>query len=227
MGYSRREFKQLRDQFEVALIDDNGEPLSCQLHDHHGATGRLSLVSESGDEISSHVAEACNIADVINSIDRLLSLPRSDIACSELSETLLLRLDVLREYISAAFRMASHNNYAETNADMLIRRWAGFLKHPSEFVFAHRCLSDWDIDFVDVPIVIDTVFLSRWDGLNIREKDKRKSELANTIVTVALPPIADIEPFFEASASHLNSLLKNIIHNSRISSHTQQRLRGN
>nr|WP_321524906.1 hypothetical protein [uncultured Cohaesibacter sp.] len=209
MGYSKSDFKHLQKQFRIMLIDDNGEPLSCQLHEHHGATGRITILSDTGHELTSHVAEACNIANVISSIDRLLSLPRSEIACEELSETVLLRLDVLREYISSAFKIASHNHYDETAADLLIRRWAGFLKHPSEFVFAHRCLSDWDIDFDKPPIIINTDFLAQWDGLKIREKDRKKSELANAIVTVDLPPIGDIEPFFSASAMHLKRLLKN------------------
>lgn len=209
MGYSKSDFKRLREQFRMALMDDNGEPLSCRLHEHQSATGRITLVSDNGDELFSHVAEACNIADVISSIDRLLSLPRSEIACGELSETVLLRLDVLREYVSSAFKISSENQYTETAADLLIRRWAGFLKHPSEFVFAHRCLSDLDVSFVEPPIIINTDFLAQWDGLRIREKDKKKSELANAIVTVDLPSIGDIEPFFSASAKHLKRLLEN------------------
>ena len=191
----------------MALIDDNGEPLSCQLHEHGGATGRIALLSDSGDEITSHVAEACNIADVIFSIDRLLSLPRSEIACEELSETMLLRLDVLREYISSAFKNSLHNHYHENDADLLVRRWAGFLKHPSEYVFAHRCLSTWGVDFDEPPICINSNFLAQWDGLNPRQKDKKKSELANKIVSIELPPIDDIGSFFTECANHLRCLL--------------------
>ncbi len=209
MGYSKSDFEKLRKEFKISLIGEDGDPLSCQLHEHQGATGRLALISHNGDEIASHVAEACNIADVISSIDRLFSLPRSDIACLELSETILLRLDVLREYISSAFKLSAHNNYVVTDADLLIRRWAGFLKHPSEFVFAHRCLADWELDFDEPPIIINTDFLKKWDGLNIRQKDKQKSELANAIVTVELPPINDIQLFFTASAKHIKCLLKN------------------
>lgn len=207
MGYSRQEFTMLREQFRVTLMSDDGDPLSCQLHEHKGATGRIALVSDSGDEITSHVAEACNIAEVICSVDRLFSLPRSEIACEELSETVLLRLDVLREYISSAFKNSPHNHYHETDADLLIRPWAGFLKHPSEYVFAHRCLSSWDIDFDEAPISINTDFLAQWDGLKTREKDKKKSELANEIVSVELPPVSDIESFFKACESHLKCLL--------------------
>lgn len=209
MGYSKSDFANLRKELKSSLIGEDGDPLSCQLHEHQGATGRLSLISHNGDEIASHVAEACNIADVISSIDRLFSLPRSEMACWELSETVLLRLDVLREYISSAFKLSAHNHYAETDADLLIRRWAGFLKHPSEFVFAHRCLADWGIDFDEQPIIINTDFLKQWDRLKIHEKDKKKSQLANAIVTVELPPISDIQLFFTASAMHLKCLLKN------------------
>lgn len=207
MGYSKCEFKQLRELFQVALIDDNGEPLSCQLHEHPEATGRISFVSDTGTEIVSHVAEACNIADIISSIDRLLSMPRSEIACEELSETMLLRLDVLREYISSAFKNSQRNQYQESDADLLIRRWAGFLKHPSEYVFAHRCLSSWGVNFDKPPICINTNFLAQWDELKPKQKDRKKSELANEVVSVELPSANDIEPFFTACADHLKCLL--------------------
>lgn len=207
MGYSKNDYKRLKESFRAALIDESGQPLSCQLHEHRGATGRISLFSASGDEIASHVAEACNIADVISSIDRLLKIPRSEIACEELSETLLLRFDVLREYIYAAFKLSPQNEYKESNSDLIIRRWAGFLKHPSEYVFAHRCLSSWNIDFEEPPICIDTNFLAQWDGLKPKEKDRKKAALANKVVLVEIPPISDIEPFFLSCADHLKSLL--------------------
>lgn len=208
MGYSKSDFHELETALTSALINENDEPLSCQLHDHLGATGRLLFISESGKEIGSHVAEACNIADIISSIERLFKLPRSNIACEELSEILLLRLDVLREYISSSFKSTFPDRYTESEHDKIIRRWAGFLKHPCDYVFAHRCLSDLNIEFDEPPIIIDTQFLVGWDKLNGPEKDKEKSKLAHKVVSVDLPSVNEIKPFFNSSADHIKVLLK-------------------
>jgi len=144
---------------------------------------------------------------VIKSIERILSLPRSNVACEEMSEVLLLRLDVLREYLVAAIKRQEGATYMETEADRVIRRWAGFLKHPSDFVFAHSCLSSWEIFFDPAPVDIDCAFLANWDGLKPYERDQKKSDLAHSIVRVQLPQVSKIEAFFESAMNHLQNLV--------------------
>lgn len=206
MTYTKADFRILKDKLNQSLVAQNGEPLSCELYGVSFAHGALSIESEQGDVHEIHVAEACNIAAVISSIGRILSLPRSDIACEEMSEVLLLRLDVLREYIRATIETAL-KSYAETDDDKMVRRWAGFLKHPYEYVFAHRCLSSSGAIFDPPAIEIDCAFLTAWDKITPKERDKRKADLANQIVSVKLPSVAKIAAFFDSSANHINKLI--------------------
>lgn len=188
-------------------MDENDEPLSCVLYEAPSLHGALIVQFEDGAEDEYHVAEACNIATVINSVSRILSLPRSEIACEEMTEVLLLRLDVLREYIRATFEISHAGHYSETDSDKMIRRWAGFLKHPSDYVFAHRCLSSEGATFEPPVIDIDCDFLSRWDNLKLKERDRMKADLRSQIVTVRLPAVPKLEEFFISCAAHLNKLI--------------------
>ncbi|TBD43456.1 MULTISPECIES: hypothetical protein [Rhizobium] len=207
MAYEKADFQRLKARLSETLTDDTGDPLSCLLHEAPHSHGLLNLSFGDGERGFSHVAEACNIANVITSIERILSLPRSNIACEEMAEVLLLRLDVLREYIYTANKRSQSVQYAETEADRVIRRWAGFLKHPSDYVFAHSCFSDLEISFDPPAIDIDCAFLASWDSLKIGERDQRKAELAHQLVIVRLPEIGKIEAFFKSSADHLKLLI--------------------
>lgn len=166
--------------------------------------GALSLVNDTGEQINFHIAQACNIAQIISSIDRLLSLPRSNIACNEVAEVLLLTIDVLRENIKSA---SASDRYEETAADTNIKSWAGFIKHPRDYVFAHRCLFD-TCQNIDPPLVtINSEFLNAWNGLDTKKKDARKSELAGRVVKVELPCVDELAKFFESCAKHLNTMI--------------------
>lgn len=189
-------------------MDENNEPLSCVLYESPSVHGALIVQFDDGVEDHYHVAEACNIAAVINSVRRILSLPRSEIACEEMSEVLILRLDVLREYIRATVETSHKGSYSESEADKMIRRWAGFLKHPSDYVFAHRCLSSDGVTYEPPAIEIDCAFLTRWDSLKPRERDMMKADLKNQIVTVGLPAVDQIEAFLTSSAQHINELIE-------------------
>jgi len=207
MAYNKSDFRTLHSALRNTLIANDGQPLSCLLHDMDHPHGLITLQLPDGAFEPLHVAEACNIANVIKSVERILTLPRSNIACQEMTEVLLLRLDVLREYLLAAIRRYDGLSYLETEADRAVRRWAGFLKHPSDFVFAHSCLSAWEISFDPSPINIDCAFLASWDGLKAHERDNKKSDLAHGIVRVQLPDVRKIEAFFQSSAKHLQDLL--------------------
>ncbi|TBG84492.1 hypothetical protein ELG69_10420 [Rhizobium leguminosarum] len=207
MAYGKADFRRLKVILCETLTDDNGDPLSCLLHESPHSHGLLNLSFCGGEHEFHHVAEACNIANVITSIERILSLPRSNIACQEMAEVLLLRLDVLREYICTAIKRSETSHYSETEADRAIRRWAGFLKHPSDYVFAHGCFSDLEMSFDPPAIEIDCAFLTSWDSLKIGERDQRKSDLAHRLVIVRLPGIDKIEAFFKSSADHLKDLI--------------------
>lgn len=207
MTYNLADFRLLLAAFNDNLTNEEGEALSCQLHETEFANGNIRF--EIGDTTidDHHAAEACNVAGVISSVSRILSLPRSTIACEEMSEVLLLRLDVLREYIAALFTGRLTSEYRETRADKTIRRWAGFLKHPKEYVFAHRCLASWDLAFDPPLIKIDTAFLSQWDDLNSKQRDSRKTELAHHPVSVELPETTEITAFFTSCREHLTRLM--------------------
>lgn len=202
--YGLKEFSELRKRLNGSLMDQSGAPLSCCLYECKSARGSLSVINEAGDELACHVAEACNIASLINSLERILSLPRSNIACSEISEIFLLTLDVLREYIRAATVACP---YHETQADKTIRAWAGFIKHPKDYVFAHICLSEFHEDSDPHSATITSQFLRNWDGLNNRQKDEKKAALADCIVVVELPSIDEISEFFDSCAKHLQALI--------------------
>ncbi|MEI3807600.1 hypothetical protein V6R85_24060 [Agrobacterium sp. CCNWLW32] len=214
MVYNKADFRILKDKFSQSLVTQYGEPLSCELYGASFSHGALAIETQHGDAHEIHVAEACNIAAVISSIGRILSLPRSDIACEEMSEVLLLRLDVLREYIRSAVETSHEGAYTESNADMTIKRWAGFLKHPSDYVFAHRCLSSPEVTYEPPTIEIDCAFLTAWDKLKRGERDQKKSDLAHRVVSVKLPDVGKIEAFFSSCADHINKL---------IAANTQQR----
>lgn len=207
MAYDKADFQRLKVTLSEILTDDTGEPLSCLLHETPHSHGLLNLKFGDGEDEFLHVAEACNIASIITSIKRILSLPRSNVACEEMAEVLLLRLDVLREFICTAIKRSESVQYAETEADRVIRRWAGFLKHPSDYVFAHSCFSDLEIPFDPPAIEIDCSFLANWDRLSISERDQRKSELAHRLVIVRLPETRKIESFFKSSGDHLKQLI--------------------
>lgn len=204
MGYSRTEFRELKAAFDAALLGTDGEPKSCRLYDDD-----LEEIEISDDLASMlrqfHIPEACNIAGVISSIQRLLGLPRSDVACSELSEVLIISLDMLRENIRDA---VGDRGYLESDADRSIRRWAGFLKHPRNYVFAHRCFDDDDELEALKPIKIDTEFLAAWDQLRTREKDRKKAELARNFVVATLPAVPELTNFFASCATHLDLLIR-------------------
>lgn len=210
MTYDRADFQRLKTKLRETLRSPtSGEPLSCQLHDAPFSHGMLGFEFEDGEVGLSHVAEACNIASVIMSIERILGVPRSNIACKELSEVLLLRLDVLREYVCTAAKRSPKGRYSESEADQVIRRWAGFLKHPSDYVFAHSCFSSWELPPESPLIEIDCAFLATWDSLrlNQNQRDQKKRDLAHQLVSVKLPDVTKIEAFFESSANHLISLI--------------------
>ncbi len=206
VAYTKTDFVKLRSSLREKLIGEDNEPLSCQLYDAPSSKGSLSLEFEDGSSELFHVAEACNIAKVIASVDRILSLPRSNIACEELSEVLLLRLDVLREYVETTFKNTHGGQYKQTEADKVIRRWAGFLKHPCDYVFAHRC-SPWELEFDEPTIEINCDFLASWDTFNSKVRDEKKSELANQAVSVTLPETLKLDAFFHSTADHLRKLI--------------------
>jgi hypothetical protein len=207
MSYNKADFLHLRTILNDVMKDGDGDWLSCQLHQASMSSGMLYIEYEDGNCEPFHVAEACNIADVITSIDRLLALPRSNLACRELAEVLLLRMDILREYVATAIKRSPQASYNETEADNTIRRWAGFLKHPSDYIFAHRCFSDLDLPFAS-PIIIDNDFLAKWDSYSTRERDKQKEKLSNELVTVRLPSVEDIVEFIQSTSVHILKFLK-------------------
>ncbi|MFT3689062.1 hypothetical protein [Paenirhodobacter sp.] len=205
MAYNLEDFSVMRKRLQEALKDEAGVPLSCQLFDCCNPAGYVQIVDGAGNVVEYHVAEACNIAGMINSLGRILALPRSNVSCRELSEMFLVSLDVLREYIRAAFPTRFYN---EVEDDKVIRRWAGFIKHPSDFVFAHRCLSEKYSDCEPTPIVITSSYLKEWDNLRREDRDAKKRELANRIVTVELPSVGEVLRFFDSCANHLKRLIE-------------------
>lgn len=158
--YSYKDFKFLKRAFCDSLFRDS-RPLSCKLYDQHPEF---------------HIPEACNIANILFAIKRILTLPRSNTACNDLSETLILQLDVLREYIHNMFEHDGYKDktkYNPTDFDKTIKIWAGFIKHPKKTVFAHRCN-------IAVPeITIDTNFLKSWEEqkLSFTKKDNEKEKI--------------------------------------------------
>lgn len=199
------EFLEMRKSLNRSLKIESGEPLSCQLYECSSAAEVFSINDGAGDFLDFHVAEACNIAGLIASIERILSLPKSNVACNEMSEIFLLSLDVLREYIRAAVAVGQ---YYESEADKTIRAWAGFIKHPKDYVFAHRCLSDIYVGTSSQSATITSRFLKSWDGLTTREKDAKKSDLAHRLVFVEFPSVDEISDFFDSCAVHLQALIK-------------------
>ncbi len=124
-----------------------------------------------------------------------------------MSEILILRLDVLREHIRATLDTTHKASFSETDPDKMIRRWAGFLKHPFDYVFAHRCLTSDGTTYDPPAIEIDCAFLTSWDSLKPRERDQKKTDLKNQIVTVRLPDVSKLEAFFISSADHIEKLI--------------------
>lgn len=204
MVYKLEDFAELRKRLTRALKDQHGEPLSCRFYDCDGTADLIHIMADTDSVIGTHIAEACNIAGLIAAVERVLSLPKSNVACAELSEIFLLSLDVLREYIRAA---SSADRYQETEADLAIRAWAGFIKHPKDYIFAHRCLSDIQSEADSLKATINTSFLKSWDGLRKHEKDANKADLAHRIVTVELPSVDEISDFFNSCGTHLQSLV--------------------
>lgn len=206
MGYSRSQFRELKAAFDTALLDAEGEPRSCGLYTVEVAEADFKEADDLAAVLHQlHIPEACNIAGVISSVQRLLNLPRSDVACGELSEVLIISLDMLRENIRDAVGHAA--GYQETEADRSIRRWAGFLKHPRQYVFAHRCFDDSELGDLE-RVKIDTEFLTAWDRLNSREKDRKKSELARKFAVATLPAVSELTNFFASCAGHLDLLIQ-------------------
>jgi hypothetical protein len=204
LAYNLGNFQELRKLLNETLRDEFGAPISCRLYDAPDSNGAIALIDDTEEVIDFHIAEACNIAALVNSLERVLSLPRSNVACNELSEVLLLTLDVLRENIRDA---SASDRYQETEADKNIRSWAGFIKHPKDYVFAHRCFSEIYPPTTPTTVLIDSSFLKNWSGLNSRERDAKKNDLANRIVAVEMPSVCEISDFFNSCAGHLTKLV--------------------
>jgi len=170
---------------------ETAEPLICGLHECANTPGAVEFEFDDGSS-EIHVAEACNVAAVVNSVDRILSLPRSTVACEDLAEVLLLRLDVLREYVRD---LIPSDLYGETAHEELIRCWAGFLKHPRGFVLAHRCIMDWGD--IEGALVLDDDAVVAFSKLGSNaKKDTEKDKFRNEPVKVALPTSEQIISFF-------------------------------
>ncbi|MDR6871146.1 hypothetical protein J2Y55_002154 [Bosea sp. BE125] len=214
MSYSLNDFKELLKNFNGELNDADGEPLSCQLYESSNSDPVLNSNHEEIHGLVDHNPVACNIADIIASISRILALPRSNVACNELSAVLIVMLDLLRENIMAAVRFSGNIPYEPTRDDDNIRRWAGFIKHPKECVFAHRCFDDIPSISALNPIVVDSDFLSNWDTLNSKQKDREKSEMARHLVVTKLPDTEQIIRFFRSCANHIQRLIGASCHGS-------------
>ena len=204
MTYTLKDFAAFRAAFDEKLKLETGEPMSCALYDCVPAPETISVVDGKVLVTDFHIAEACNIADLVTSTARILSLPRSNVACEDLSEIFLVQLDILREYIRAA---SPPVRYIETETDKSIRAWAGFIKHPKDYVFAHRCLADLHDVLEPDPVVVDSEFLRSWDRLSGKEKDQRKSDLAHRTVVVELPESREVLDFIDACATHLSQMI--------------------
>ena len=196
--YTKQDFQAFRASLKTQLESTSGELLICDLYECKNAPGAVTIEYPNGNT-ELHVAEACNVAAVVKSVDLILSLPCSTVDCEDLSEVMLLRLDVLREYIRA---LLPPSDYEETDAEELIRRWAGFLKHPRGFVLAHRCLGDWE--GVEGALVLDREAVTKFGQItNITERDRAKDKYQNRPVKVVLPTVDEIEDFFSACRRHM------------------------
>jgi len=202
--YSLNDFKALKTCFRAKLTSPvSNEPLICNLHECPNAPGAIEIRYDDG-STDYHVAEACNVASIVSSVDRLLSLPRSSLACEDLSEVLLLRLDVLREYIRD---LIPYETTKEASSETIVRAWAGFLKHPRGFVLAHRCIVDW-AEF-DETIQLDNSAVIDFSNLRRNtEKDSAKDRFRNVPVRVYLPAIAELEDFFDVSSQRMQQAIK-------------------
>ncbi|GGA31804.1 MULTISPECIES: hypothetical protein [Rhodobacterales] len=201
--YSLDEFRTLKAGFRAKLkAPASNEPLICNLHECMNAPGAIEIRYADGTSVS-HVAEACNVAAIVNSVDRLLSLPRSTVACEELSEVLLLRLDVLREYVRD---LIPYETDTEAASEKLIRAWAGFLKHPRGFVLAHRCIVDW-ADFEETVALDNSAVIDFSELRSMRDKDREKDRFRNAPVRVSLPTVAELEEFFEVSCTRMKQAI--------------------
>lgn len=201
--YALNDFKTLRTSFRTCLVSsETDDPLICGLYECENTPGAVEFVFDDGSS-EIHVAEACNVAAVVNSVDRILSLPRSTVACEDLAEVLLLRLDVLREYVRD---LIPSDRYSETAHEELIRCWAGFLKHPRGFVLAHRCVVDWG-DIEDA-LVLDGDAVVAFSKLgSIAKKDKEKDKFRNEPVKVALPTCDQIVMFFHDCKTRMETAI--------------------
>ena len=202
--YTLNDFKMLRMNFRTCLVrSDTADPLICGLYECENAPGAVEFEFDDGSS-EIHVAEACNVAAVVNSVDRILSLPRSTVACEDLAEVFLLRLDVLREYVRD---LIPSDQYRETANEQLIRCWAGFLKHPRGFVLAHRCVMDWD-DIEDALVLDgDAVVAFSKLGSNAK-KDAEKDKFRNEPVKVDLPTSEQIISFFHDCKSRMETAIE-------------------
>ncbi|MEO9897743.1 MAG: hypothetical protein ABJD13_11570 [Paracoccaceae bacterium] len=200
--YDKDDFRILKETLKKTLYDA-GEPLSCLWHNATDRFDHLIVEYEDGDK-ETHVAEACNLAAVVSGLERLLSLPRSHIACSELSEIALLQLDVLREYLRDA---VPTGDLPETQNELVVRLWAGFLKHPRQLVSAHRC--DW-IPENDDTSVLGTDAILAWDT-ELRtaqnrnaKRDELKRQFANSVATIQLPEVSFLVQFLNDCGTRAN-----------------------
>lgn len=202
--YSLLEFKNLKVAIkEKLMLANSSEPLICGLHQCLNAPGCVEIQYGNGNS-EFHVAEACNVAAVVNSIERLLSLPRSNVACEDLSEVLLLRLDVLREYVRD---LIPYDTSQEDASEKRVRAWAGFLKHPRGFVLAHKCIVDWDNFPETVQLDNNAVIAFCELGSNNR-KDQAKDQYKNVPVRVELPSVAEIEEFFDICSKRMHQAIE-------------------
>lgn len=204
--YDLEDFHVMRDAMASRLYDGE-EPVCCAWHAQPEKFDHLVVAWEDGDE-ETHVAQACNVASIIAGIERLLALPRSHVACASLSEILLLQFDILREYVRDSVQDSA---FVEEKNETIIRLWAGFLKHPRQFISTHRC--DWLID-EEVAAVVDTSFLLQWDdelkGARNKnaKRDAMKQGYSNTVAEVHLPEVRDLTQFITTTGERILKLLR-------------------
>jgi hypothetical protein len=163
-----------------------------------------------GDSSKSHNCLACNLAEVVESLQ---SVARdfgkfSDQKTAKI--TYLIWLYLLTERMQEILRLISFPEELKCEkfpCFQLIKRWGNFIKHPKAFLLTHHANYEDDGDGIAGAIYIDDVFINRFYS-----GDKRNNELYQTLtnqskVFVRLPDLIESTTKLGDELKYLQSVI--------------------
>ena len=170
-------------------LNEEGEPISCRLHELTGPDG--------------HHCLGCNFAENIEGLEAICSalLCNSDLQDRDRIKTILSWLNPIVDSCMHIWNVAGCDNekFHEAFKNFnLVSRWMNFFKHPKAFLFTHHATYGFEKADSGVAVTIDCEFVKKFFGGGRRNVDLAKNLENKPDVHVRLPdPVKLVSGFCE------------------------------